>query len=177
MNLPKVRHTCLLLLTLAGCSNAPSRPLPLPAQPPASPAPVVIPEPEPVQPAPVPAAEPAKPVEARKPKPVANIAGTWEGEWEVDEYGFTGRAVIVIDKVEGRAVTGRSMMYETPYGTLNEPFLNAVFDGAHLSVKHRKNVAYTLNLSERGSTSRLAGAFTYVTHLGTFTGKINVVRK
>lgn len=140
---------------------APAAPAPEPAPPPA------------VKEAPP---EPPKTTEPRKRAP-ASILGTWEGEWEVDEYGFTGHATLQIDHIDGHVVLGRSMMFDTPYGTLNEPFLIANFDNGHLNVKHRKNVAYTLTLSERGTTVRLSGPFTYVTNLGTFTGKINVVRK
>ncbi len=119
--------------------------------------------------------EPAKPAEVHKPRPVPNIVGTWEGEWEVDEYGFTGRAVLVIDKVDGKTVSGKSLMYDTPYGNLNETFVAATFEGNKLSVKHRKNVSYILTLTDRAS--RLAGPFSYSAALGTITGKIAVARK
>jgi hypothetical protein len=134
------------------------------------PAPLIIPAIE--TPPPV---EVAKPVETRKPKAISSLTGTWEGEWEVDELGFTGRATLVIDRVDGRTVAGRSVMYDTPYGKLDEPFLAASFEAGRLSVKHRKNVTYTLVLNERAK--QLSGPFVYTTNLGTFTGKITVARK
>jgi hypothetical protein len=103
------------------------------------------------------------------------LTGTWEGEWEIDDYGFTGKAVLVIDRVEGRIVTGRSIMFDTPYGKLDEPFVAASFDAGRLSVRHRKNVSYTLSLNERGR--QLTGPFVYSTASNTFTGKITVNRR
>lgn len=143
------------LLLLAGCASAPVAPSTPVSQP----------------------AEVATPTPAVSAPASAAIIGSWEGKWTIESMGYEGKTVVVIEQVNGNAVSGRATMFDTPYGDLTEDFAPATFDGSKLNVKHANNASYVLTLSEKDGKPRLVGPLVYITDAGTYNGTIRVSKK
>lgn len=155
------------LLLLAGCASAPVAP----SAPVSKPAEVATPV------APVATASAATPTPAVSAPASAGIIGSWEGKWTIESMGYEGKTVVVIEQVNGNAVSGRATMFDTPYGDLTEGFAPATFDGSKLNVKHANNASYVLTLSEKDGKPRLVGPLVYITDAGTYNGTIRVSKK
>lgn len=143
------------LLLLAGCASAPVAPSAPVSQP----------------------AEVATPTPAVSAPASAAILGSWEGKWTIESMGYEGKTVVVIEQVNGNAVSGRATMFDTPYGDLTEDFAPATFDGSKLNVKHANNASYVLTLSEKDGKPRMVGPLVYITDAGTYNGTIRVSKK
>ncbi|WP_374535583.1 hypothetical protein [Chitinimonas taiwanensis] len=161
------------LLLLAGCASAPVAP----SAPVSQPAEVATPAPAPAPVAPLVTAPVATPTPAVSAPASAGIIGSWEGKWTIESMGYEGKTVVVIEQVNGNAVSGRATMFDTPYGDLTEDFAPATFDGSKLNVKHANNASYVLTLSEKDGKPRLVGPLVYITDAGTYNGTIRVSKK